>query len=118
LTLTPAEATRHGLKVNQDGKRRNLFELLSYPAISWSDVTAIWPELSGLSPSVAEQIEIDAVYHGYIDRQQADIFAFQRDEGVRIPSGFDYAGVGGLSNEVREKLIGGVARHAGTGRPD
>jgi tRNA uridine 5-carboxymethylaminomethyl modification enzyme len=105
LTLTPAEAARHGLKVNQDGKRRDLFELLSYPAINWSDVSAIWPELSKLSPAVAEQIEIDAVYQGYIDRQQADILAFQRDEGVRIPAGFDYAGVGGLSNEVREKLL-------------
>jgi len=104
LRLTPAEATRHGLKVNQDGKRRDVFELLSYPAISWADVAGIWPELKGLAPAVAEQIEIDAVYHGYIDRQQADILAFQRDEGVRIPAGFDYTGVGGLSNEVREKL--------------
>ncbi len=105
LTLTPAEASRRGLKVNQDGKRRDVFELLSYPAVSWGQVCEIWPELKGLSASVAEQIEIDAVYHGYIERQQADILAFQRDEGVRIPAGFDYAGVGGLSNEVREKLI-------------
>jgi tRNA uridine 5-carboxymethylaminomethyl modification enzyme len=105
LTLTPAEAARDGLKVNQDGKRRNLFELLSYPAISWDQVVRIWPELGDLPPAVAEQIGIDSVYHGYIDRQQSDILAFQRDEGVRIPAGFDYAGVGGLSNEVREKLI-------------
>lgn len=105
LTLTPAEASRRGLKVNQDGKRRDVFELLSYPAVSWGQVCEIWPELKDLSASVAEQIEIDAVYHGYIERQQADILAFQRDEGVRIPAGFDYAGVGGLSNEVREKLI-------------
>ncbi len=105
LTLTPAEASRRGLKVNQDGKRRDVFELLSYPAVSWGQVCEIWPELKDLSASVAEQIEIDAVYHGYIERQQADILAFQRDEGVRIPALFDYAGVGGLSNEVREKLI-------------
>jgi len=104
LTLTPAEAARHGLKVNQDGKRRNLLELLSYPAITWSDMAAIFPELSAMPKDVAEQIEIDAVYHGYIDRQQADIVAFRKDEGVRIPASFDYASVGGLSNEVREKL--------------
>ena len=54
---------------------------------------------------MAEQVEIDAVYHGYLDRQQSDILAFRRDEGVRIPADFDYAQVGGLSNEVREKLI-------------
>ncbi len=104
LTLTPAEAARHGMKVNQDGKRRNLLELLSYPAITWNDMAAIFPELNALPRDVAEQIEIDAVYHGYIDRQQADIVAFRKDEGVRIPAAFDYASVGGLSNEVREKL--------------
>ncbi|MFP4519363.1 MAG: tRNA uridine-5-carboxymethylaminomethyl(34) synthesis enzyme MnmG [Oceanicaulis sp.] len=104
LTLTPSEAQRHGLKVNQDGRRRNLLELLSYPAIGWAHVARIWPQLNGLSKDVAEQIEIDAVYHGYLDRQQADIVAFRKDEGVRIPADFDYAAVGGLSNEVREKL--------------
>ena len=105
LTLTPAEAKRHGIKVNEDGKRRSVMELLSYPDIGWSDMAAIWPELSEIKPRVAEQIEIDAVYHGYLERQQLDILAFQRDEGVRIPTGFDYSDVGGLSNEVREKLI-------------
>lgn len=104
LTLTPAEAGRRGLKVNEDGKRRNLFELLSYPSIDWFDVQDVWPELRDWPAPVVEQIEIDAVYHGYIERQQADIIAFQRDEGVRIPKDFDYSGVGGLSNEVREKL--------------
>ena len=67
-------------------------------------MAAIFPELSAMPKDVAEQIEIDAVYHGYIDRQQADIVAFRKDEGVRIPASFDYASVGGLSNEVREKL--------------
>jgi len=120
LSLTPNEAARHGLKVNQDGKRRNLLELLSYPAISWADMSGIFPELGKLGKDIAEQIEIDAVYHGYIDRQQADIVAFRNDEGVRIPAGFDYASVGGLSNEVREKLeraepatLGGAARIEG-----
>jgi tRNA uridine 5-carboxymethylaminomethyl modification enzyme len=105
LTLTPAEAKRHGIKVNEDGKRRSVMELLSYPDIGWSDMVRIWPELGEVKPRVAEQVEIDAVYHGYLDRQQTDILAFRRDEGVRIPADFDYAQVGGLSNEVREKLI-------------
>ena len=105
LTLTPAEAKRHGIKVNEDGKRRSVMDLLSYPDIAWGDMVRVWPELGAIKPRVAEQIEIDAVYHGYLDRQQSDILAFRRDEGVRIPQGFDYAEVGGLSNEVREKLI-------------
>jgi len=105
LTLTPAEAKRHGIKVNEDGKRRSVMDLLSYPDIAWGDMVRVWPELGAIKPRVSEQIEIDAVYHGYLDRQQSDILAFRRDEGVRIPQGFDYAEVGGLSNEVREKLI-------------
>ena len=104
LSLTSAEARGHGLSVNQDGKRRAVLELLAYPGIGWSDMLRVWPQLAAFPADVAEQIEIDAVYHGYLDRQQADILAFQKDEGVRIPAGFDYAQVGGLSNEVREKL--------------
>jgi len=104
LSLTPTEARRQGLNVNEDGKRRSLLELLSYPDIGWAEMARIWPQLQKLPFRVAEQLEIDGVYHGYLERQQADILAFRRDEGVRIPRGFDYADVGGLSNEVREKL--------------
>jgi tRNA uridine 5-carboxymethylaminomethyl modification enzyme len=114
LQLTPAEAIRAGLKVNQDGRRRSLVELLSYPAIAWEDVRRVWPQIDAWPREVAEQIQIDAVYHGYLDRQDADILAFRRDEGVRIPASFDYAAVGGLSNEVREKLA--AARPATLGQ--
>ncbi|GLK52873.1 tRNA uridine-5-carboxymethylaminomethyl(34) synthesis enzyme MnmG [Maricaulis virginensis] len=104
LTLTPNEAKAHGLAVNADGKRRTASELLAYPDIAWSDLAPIWPELDGIAPDIVEQIEIDALYAGYIDRQQADILAFRRDEAVRLPRDLDYRVVGGLSNEAREKL--------------
>ena len=104
LSLTPNEAKRHGLSVNADGKRRSVSELLAYPTIGWDDLTPIWPDLAGLEPGIVEQIEIDALYAGYIDRQQADILAFRRDEAVRLPRELDYRAVGGLSNEAREKL--------------
>tara|TARA_R110002094_G_scaffold56615_9_gene67744 strand:- start:8164 stop:10023 length:1860 start_codon:yes stop_codon:yes gene_type:complete len=105
LDITPPEAQRHGLTVNSDGRRRSAADLLAYPGIAWTDVRAIWPELSEFDGQVAEQMEIDAVYAGYLDRQQADILAFRRDEAVRIPADLDYASVGGLSNEARERLI-------------
>jgi tRNA uridine 5-carboxymethylaminomethyl modification enzyme len=105
LDLTPPEAQRHGLSVNADGRRRSVADLLAYPEINWTDVVRIWPELSEFDGPVAEQMEIDAVYAGYLDRQQADILAFRRDEAVRIPVDLDYSAVGGLSNEAREKLI-------------
>ncbi|MEO1039055.1 MAG: tRNA uridine-5-carboxymethylaminomethyl(34) synthesis enzyme MnmG [Pseudomonadota bacterium] len=104
LTLTPTQARRAGLAVNEDGKRRSALELLSYPDTEFGDLQRVWPELSDFSQEVKGQIEIDAVYHGYLDRQEADILAFRRDEGVRIPVGFDYGSVGGLSNEARQKL--------------
>lgn len=105
LDITPPEAQRHGLTVNSDGRRRSAADLLAYPGIAWTDVRAIWPELSEFDGQVAEQMEIDAVYAGYLDRQQADILAFRRDEAVKIPADLDYASVGGLSNEARERLI-------------
>ena len=104
LSLTPNEARAQGLSVNSDGKRRTVSELLAYPDIDWADVCRVWPDLESISPAVAEQVEIDALYAGYIDRQQADILAFRRDEAVRLPRDLDYARVGGLSNEAREKL--------------
>ena len=104
LVLTPAAAAREGLPVKADGQRRNLSELLAYPTIAFEDLARIWPEISDWSPAVREQVEIDAAYSGYLDRQAADAEAFRRDESLRLPPTLDYAAVGGLSNEIREKL--------------
>lgn len=105
LNLTPPEARKAGLAVNDDGKRRTVPDLLAYPDIDWAKLVEIWPaELGDIRADVAEQIEIDALYAGYLERQQADILAFRRDESIRLPADLDYGGVGGLSNEVCEKL--------------
>ena len=104
LVLTPAEAARAGLPVKADGQRRNLTELLAYPTIGFDDLARIWPQIGAWSPAVREQVEIDAAYSGYLDRQAADAEAFRRDEALRLPAGLDYGAVGGLSNEIREKL--------------
>jgi tRNA uridine 5-carboxymethylaminomethyl modification enzyme len=103
-TLTPPEAQRHGLKVNGDGVRRSAMDLLRYPDIGMAELARIWPELAALGTDVAEQMEIDAVYAGYIDRQQADIVAFRKDEAVRLDPSMDYGAIAGLSNEMKEKL--------------
>ncbi len=104
LKLTPQQAETHGLKVNQDGVRRDALQLLAYPSISYDQLASVWPELATLSRQAREQLEIDAMYSGYLDRQAADVEAFKRDEDLRISPDLDYAAVGGLSNEVREKL--------------
>jgi tRNA uridine 5-carboxymethylaminomethyl modification enzyme len=104
LSLTPKEAADRGLKVNQDGQRRSAHDLMGYPTIGFDDLAAIWPELGALTPAVREQVEIDALYAGYLERQEADVLAFRRDEALRLPADLDYGAVGGLSNEVRSKL--------------
>ena len=104
LTLTPQQASKHGLSVNSDGKRRNVSDLLAYPNIDWNQLVEVWSELKSIPAHIAEQVEIDALYAGYLERQQADIAAFKRDEAVQIPRDLEYIRIGGLSNEVREKL--------------
>ena len=107
LEMTPNEAVRHGLKVNQDGVRRNVHQLLAYPDIDMSALSDIWRELKALPSFAVEQLEIDAKYSGYLDRQREDIEAFRRDEGLVLPASLDYDEIAGLSTEVRQKLSEG-----------
>src|SRR6185312_1087402 len=116
ISLTPKEAAKHGLSLNQDGQRRSAFELLSYPTIAIDDLARIWPRFGALAPKVAEQIEIDAKYEVYLSRQAADVAAYRRDESFALPDDLDYEALPGLSNEVRQKLIAQKPRtigHAG-----
>eukprot|EP01037_Dinobryon_pediforme_P022356 gene22356-23490_t len=85
LSLTPSEAVRYGIQVNRDGVRRTAFDLLAYPDVTVARLAAIWPELARLPAAVAEQVEIDAKYAVYLDRQSGDIDALRRDEALSIP---------------------------------
>ncbi|MBW7851767.1 MAG: tRNA uridine-5-carboxymethylaminomethyl(34) synthesis enzyme MnmG [Rhodospirillales bacterium] len=104
LRATPTELCRKGIPVNQDGVARSVSDLLGYPGIDMARLAELWPELRGLSPSVAEQLETEGRYAGYLGRQVADIRAFRRDEGLELPADLDYRAVGSLSNEIRAKL--------------
>ena len=85
LTLTPNEAAHRGMTVRQDGVRRSAVDLLALPDVDLGTLTGIWPALEGTAADVVEQLEIDAQYAGYLDRQDADILAFRRDEGLLLP---------------------------------
>jgi tRNA uridine 5-carboxymethylaminomethyl modification enzyme len=116
VSLTPKEAVKQGLSLNQDGQRRTAFDLLSYPSIAIADLARIWPRFGELAPKIAEQIEIDAKYQVYLSRQAADVAAYRRDESFALPDDLDYDALPGLSNEVRQKLISQKPRtigHAG-----
>jgi len=104
LSLTSAAAARHGLPVSSDGQRRSAFTLLSFPDIDLARLRLIWPELSDLKPEIAAQVEIDAKYAVYLDRQAADIAAYRRDEEAILPAKLDYGAIPGLSAELSSKL--------------
>lgn len=104
LQTSPNAARKAGIAVNEDGKKRSAFELLSYPEVSWGDVIRLWPELTSVAEDAREQLSIDAQYAVYLDRQQNDIETMRRDEQRRIPDDLDYASIPGLSNELRQKL--------------
>jgi tRNA uridine 5-carboxymethylaminomethyl modification enzyme len=104
LNVTPNEAARHGLELRRDGQRRSAFDLLSYPDIGLSDIARIWPRFAVLDPKIAEQLEIDAKYAVYLDRQAADVESYRRDEALVLGDNIDYETLPGLSNEVRHKL--------------
>jgi tRNA uridine 5-carboxymethylaminomethyl modification enzyme len=90
LSITPNEAGKHGISLNRDGQRRTAFELLSYPTLGLREVARIWPQFAATDAKIASQLEIDAKYAVYLDRQTADIASYRRDES--------------FSNEIRQKL--------------
>ena len=98
------EAARHGLEVNRDGRRRTAIELLAFPGVDLPRLSAIWPEIDRLEPTIAAQLTVDARYASYVDRQAADVAQLRKEEALRIPADFDYGAVVGLSAEVRQKL--------------
>ncbi|MEQ1888674.1 MAG: tRNA uridine-5-carboxymethylaminomethyl(34) synthesis enzyme MnmG [Alphaproteobacteria bacterium] len=104
LSLTPTQAARFGIPVNLDGMSRSAMQLLSYPDIDLHRLGEIWPQLKRFTSEAAEQVQIDAQYETYLQRQEADILALRKDEALHLPDDLDYAHVAGLSTEVRQKL--------------
>jgi tRNA uridine 5-carboxymethylaminomethyl modification enzyme len=104
LRLTPSRAASAGFRITADGQSRTLTQLLTHPDITLDGLERVWPQIAAWPAFAREQIEVDAAYHGYLDRQAADVALFRREEDMPLPPGLDYGALGGLSNEVREKL--------------
>ncbi|QQS14890.1 MAG: tRNA uridine-5-carboxymethylaminomethyl(34) synthesis enzyme MnmG [Rhodospirillales bacterium] len=120
LSLSPSALAKRGISINQDGVIRSALDVLAYPGQTFASLAAIWPELGGVAPKIAEQLEIDAKYAGYLERQQIDVDAYRRDEALTLPADLDYGAIGSLSSEIRQKLdaqkpatLGQAARIAG-----
>ncbi len=117
---TPKELENLGFEVNRDGTHRNGFDLLAYGEIDWNRLANVWPQLQNTRKDVVEQLEIEAKYRGYLQRQESDIAAFRKDEAMKIPADIDYKKIGGLSNEVvmrlnkvRPETLGAASRISG-----
>ncbi|MEQ9019733.1 MAG: tRNA uridine-5-carboxymethylaminomethyl(34) synthesis enzyme MnmG [Nitratireductor sp.] len=104
VSLTPPQAARAGIAINQDGVRRSAYDLLSYPGQSIQALARIWPELAEIEPAIAETLETEARYAVYLERQASDIALMKREAQLAIPDGLDYGAIAGLSNELRQKL--------------
>ena len=105
ISASPDEAGRAGLNVNRDGLRRDGLALLALPGVEVADLSRLAPELAGCPPKLAALLKTEAHYAVYLDRQRADIARIEQDRAVALPPEFDYASVGGLSGEVRAKLM-------------
>ncbi|SEG32482.1 tRNA uridine 5-carboxymethylaminomethyl modification enzyme [Thalassococcus halodurans] len=104
LSLTPKELSEIGLTVNQDGARRNGMEILAFPDTSFESLLAADSSLESVPDGIRRQLEKDATYASYIERQKKDVEALRKDEKQAIPSDFDFGVLSGLSNELKDKL--------------
>ena len=104
LTLTSSAAAKLGLHVNQDGKIRTAIDLIAMPDVGIEAVGRIWSEFAQLPQFAKEALEADALYSGYIDRQNSEIENLRREEEYLIPPDLDYFALPSLSNELRQKL--------------
>ena len=120
LAATPNTLRDKGMTISMDGVRRTARELLAYPGIDMERLAVLWPEVGAIPPRIAGQLEIEARYAGYLERQDADIRAFRRDESLHLPADLDFDAIPALSMEARSKLaharpatLGAAARISG-----
>lgn len=114
VALSPTELARHGIKVNRDGVRRTAFDLLAQRLADWPVLEQVWPAVRDVPENIRTRLAVDASYHGYLARQDAEISAYRRDENLVLPVDLDYGAIGGLSNEVRQKLVASAPETIGS----
>ena len=104
--VTPKYLEKIGIKINQDGKKKTAYDLLSYEGFNMFNISEIFnlPQLNDFPKEVKEQLEIETHYKGYIRKQESDILSLKNDEKIKIPKDLNYNDITSLSNEIKEKL--------------
>ena len=103
--LTPNEAKKHNIKIAMDGVKRSCMEVIGQRNVNMAKIRQIFSGIPDYGMSIDNQVEIDAHYMGYLQRQSKDISSFKKDESVVIPDSINYDSLSGLSNEIKSKLI-------------
>ncbi len=103
-TISASQAAASGVRISADGQKKSAYQLLSFVDVAFDKVQSLFPEFANVSRETGEQVKRDALYANYIERQAKDVQALRKDEGISIPADFDFAGLTGLSNELRQKL--------------
>ena len=104
LKISPSKADKFNIKIAKDGVNRSANEILARDGVNFSTLRSIWGDIPKYSKKIEEQLEINAHYSGYLEKQEADIIAFRKDESLVIPDNIDYSKMSGLSNEVKSKF--------------
>ncbi len=102
--LSPNQAKKYSIKIAMDGVKRSAIEILGQRNVNMAKIRHIFPSIPSYEPHLDKQVEIDAHYRGYLDRQSNDIESFKKDESVAIPESINYELLNGLSNEIKSKL--------------
>lgn len=104
-SFTPSQASSAGIRINQDGSRRTAMQLLAFPYVTFDEILKLDESFASVSPENRRQMEREALYANYIQRQQKDIDMMRKDEAQAIPVDFPYEALEGLSNELKQKLM-------------
>ncbi|MGB7244572.1 MAG: tRNA uridine-5-carboxymethylaminomethyl(34) synthesis enzyme MnmG [Sulfitobacter sp.] len=103
-SFSPTQVKAVGIAINQDGAKRTAAQLLAFPDVTFKDLVALDESFSKVDLVTSIQLEREAVYANYVQRQQRDIDLIKKDEALSIPADFVYVGIDGLSNELQSKL--------------
>ena len=103
-TFTPNSLIKSGIPISQDGNRRTLMQVLAFPNVTYKDLFKLNANLKDIDEEILEQLQKEATYANYLERQRKDIDAIKRDERVLIPVSLDYNSIQGLSTELKVKL--------------
>ena len=104
MTFSPNNLLKYNIKINLDGKKRNIFDLLVFKNINREKLEKVWPDIKKIPIDIFEELETKSVYRGYVQRQLQDISDLKRDEELKIPRNLDYNKIPNLTKEVLEKL--------------